>query len=165
MGKSKVTLGYTRLNLTKRETGYKKVIPAVGSQALISALGRRSQNWHNWTEGDRSDMTGQREEYKAGGHRSSGAVWGFSLRCSLFTETAFSLRIQRDRIAPLSDHWSRWELSSVWLLCFSDASALTPISDSRVLLRTVRIRATMSPIECFWKNLWLCQGVPTIGVF
>ena len=61
-------------------------------------------------------MDGRREEYKAGGDRSSDALRGHSLS-----------RQSQDRTPFWSEDWVEVKgLSSGWLLCFSDLSAFTP---------------------------------------
>ena len=68
----KATVGCTRLTLSKERQN--------------QGVKAHTFNPRIWEVEKRSDMAGQREEYKAGGDRSSG----------------FSLRFHRDRITPLA---------------------------------------------------------------
>ena len=112
-------------------------------------------------EESRKDMAGWRDEYKAGGDRSSRhSVWGFmeTGSCPLWSEDSVEVK----------------GLSSGWLLYFSDLSAFTPISDSGfLLLRPIRIHATFDPMTLrvrvsrstdrlpWWKKWGMYTGVKT----
>ena len=78
--------------------------------------------------------------------RSEDSVWGFLETATVwgFVEVALNLRIHRQRISPLVWALVEEELSSGWLLYFSDFSALTPLSVCRfLLLRSIRILVTV----------------------
>ena len=101
------------------------------------------------------DMVGWREEYKVTRDRSS---WQCSLRHSQCT--AVSLWWQSDKEFWGQDHHfglriSRGKSSSGWLLSFSDSSAFTPVVDSELLLKPIRIHATER--DTLWHTKWEIQ--------